>query len=198
MGLSNMKTCTVDKRIIKTRGLIKMTVADMLKKHPIEDISVSDVAKNALIQRATFYNHYSNVSEVVYDIWKDITEQAEKGLAGVDFSAIRKSVGEIFCRISQIYNMLEPEYRMFLRSGNCLIMNGVRKWFIDNTIKKVEKHQRPLTEYEKYAARMYINGVIDSFILWNEAHPEGSRDINEFISYAVKVADNACMFIGIK
>ena len=189
----------MDKRVLKTRNLIKMTVAGMLKNKNIDDISVSDIAAQSLIQRATFYNHYSSVYDVVLDIWADITDLAAEQFEGVDFTAIRRSVTDIFIHISLTYHALPPEYREFISSENPVALNGIRKWFTENTINKVEQKQRKLTEFEKYSARMFLNGIIDSYFAWKEACPdEKKRDIYEFIGYASRVADNACSFIGIE
>ena len=69
----------------------------------------------------------------------------------------------------------------------------------DGAAEKVEQKQRKLTEFEKYSARMFLNGIIDSYFAWKEACPdEKKRDIYEFIGYASRVADNACSFIGIE
>lgn len=189
----------MDKRVLKTRNLIKMTVAGMLKNKNIDDISVSDIAAQSLIQRATFYNHYSSVYDVVLDIWADITDLAAEQFEGVDFTAIRRSVTDIFIHISHTYHALPLEYREFISSENPVALNGIRKWFTENTINKVEQKQRKLTEFEKYSARMFLNGIIDSYFAWKEARPdEKKRDIYEFIGYASRVADNACSFIGIE
>ena len=189
----------MDKRVLKTRNLIKMTVAGMLKNKNIDDISVSDIAAQSLIQRATFYNHYSSVYDVVLDIWADITDLAAEQFEGVDFTAIRRSVTDIFIHISYTYHALPLEYREFISSENPVALNGIRKWFTENTINKVEQKQRKLTEFEKYSARMFLNGIIDSYFAWKEARPdEKKRDIYEFIGYASRVADNACSFIGIE
>lgn len=189
----------MDKRVLKTRNLIKMTVAGMLKNKNIDDISVSDIAAQSLIQRATFYNHYSSVYDVVLDIWADITDLAAEQFEGVDFTAIRRSVTDIFIHISHTYHALPLEYREFISSENPVALNGIRKWFTENTINKVEQKQRKLTEFEKYSARMFLNGIIDSYFAWKEARSdEKKRDIYEFIGYASRVADNACSFIGIE
>lgn len=189
----------MDKRVLKTRNLIKMTVAVMLKSKNIDEISVSDIAAQSLIQRATFYNHYSSVYDVVQDIWADITDFAAEQFEGVDFAAIRRSVTDMFIHISHTYHALPQEYREFISSENPVALNGIRKWFTENTINKVEQKQRKLTEFEKYSVRMFMNGIIDSYFEWKKQRPDDSkRDIYEFIGYTSRVADNACSFIGIE
>lgn len=170
----------------------------MLMDRSFEEISVADVAKEALIQRATFYHHYSGVGQVVDDVCTDITVRVEAELSDMDFTSVRKSVAEIFTRCFNLGESIEAEYLDILRSGNTLIVDVVRNKFVDNFIKKIEKHQRTLGEYEKYAVRMFAGGIIDSYVAWNKAHADEKRDVAEFIAYAIKVADNACVFLGVK
>ena len=175
---------TLDKRVIKTRHLIKTTVAKMLKKQNPDDISITDISRQSLIQRATFYNHYANVYEVVYDICGDITK------------LVKQSAKDIIYGFSAVRRRLEPEYMDFLFSENAAVTVRIRKWFMSSTIAKLEKSQRPLDKFEKYAVAMYVNGLFDAYITWRNESPSKSGE--EFIAYAVKVIDNACDFISIR
>ncbi len=47
-----------DLRVVKTRASIKKTFCDMLKKSPVEKISVTELARQAQINKSTFYLHY--------------------------------------------------------------------------------------------------------------------------------------------
>ena len=61
-----------DRRTSKTRARIKDAVLKILRHKSIADISVTDVCKSVDISRSTFYLHFDNISEVVY--------QAEDGV----------------------------------------------------------------------------------------------------------------------
>ena len=184
-----------DKRVIKTRNLIKLTVAKMLVNQKPDEINVSEIARQALIQRATFYNHYANVYEVAYDIFRDITAVVAKELERVDFSYVRGSCRDITDGFKRIRRSLEPEYIALLLSDNPAVNKGLRDWLTDSAVKRVEKCQRALTRFEKYSAAMYVNGLIDAYAAWKRDSPEGNTD--DYAAYAVKVIDNACGFIGI-
>ena len=187
---------TLDKRVIKTRHLIKTTVAKMLKKQNPDDISITDISRQSLIQRATFYNHYANVYEVMYDICGDITKLVDEQFCDIDFSHVKQSVKDIIYGFSAVRRRLEPEYMDFLLSENAAVTVRIRKWFTSSTRAKLEKSQRPLDKFEKYAGAMYVNGLFDAYITWRNESPSKSGE--EFIAYAVKVLDNACDFISIR
>ena len=54
-----------DRRVIKTKRAIKSAFAKLLSEKDINDITISDIAAVADINRKTFYNYYSGVHEVV-------------------------------------------------------------------------------------------------------------------------------------
>ncbi len=57
-----------NRRTLLTKRIIKDSLVDMLKKKPIERITVSALCIEADINRSTFYSHYSDVCDVIEEI----------------------------------------------------------------------------------------------------------------------------------
>ena len=55
-----------DLRVVKTKRLLYDTLIDLMKEMPFEEIKVSDICNRALINRSTFYSHYTDK----YDLFK--------------------------------------------------------------------------------------------------------------------------------
>jgi len=55
----------VDARILNTAAALKTAILTLASKTPISRITVSDVTREAGINRATFYAHYSSPSELL-------------------------------------------------------------------------------------------------------------------------------------
>jgi AcrR family transcriptional regulator len=51
---------TLDPRIRRTRQLMQQALAKLLEKKEFDEISVQDIADAATINRATFYDHYTD------------------------------------------------------------------------------------------------------------------------------------------
>ena len=51
---------TLDPRIRRTRQLMQQALANLLEKKEFDEISVQDIADAATINRATFYDHYTD------------------------------------------------------------------------------------------------------------------------------------------
>lgn len=54
-----------DLRILKTRNVLYQALEELMKSKPFEDIKVSDICTLALVNRSTFYAHYSDKYELL-------------------------------------------------------------------------------------------------------------------------------------
>jgi len=56
-----LSDCEVrDPRIRRTRQLLRDSLSTLLRSRPFEEISVQDIAEAATVNRATFYDHYTD------------------------------------------------------------------------------------------------------------------------------------------
>ena len=61
-----------DRRAIRTASQIKETMFSFMETKMIHEISVSDICKTCQINRATFYDHYRDVFDLVQDMESDM------------------------------------------------------------------------------------------------------------------------------
>ena len=80
----------MDKRVMKTRKAIHSAMTMLLAKKPIEEITVTELAEAAEINRKTFYNYYSSVYMVAEEMEDEIVERFEETLRKIDFDALLK------------------------------------------------------------------------------------------------------------
>lgn len=57
-----------DLRITKTKKLLYETLISLMEEKSFEEIKVSDICKKALINRSTFYSHYSDKYELFMEL----------------------------------------------------------------------------------------------------------------------------------
>ena len=74
-----MKNNLSDRRIRKTKDLLRKTLTELLMEKDLKNITISELTERADINRGTFYLHYKDI----YDLY----EQIEKELLD-DFVAI--------------------------------------------------------------------------------------------------------------
>ena len=71
-----------DLRVIKTRERIESALLELLKTKPLEKITVTELARVALINKGTFYLHYQDI----FDLYRQtLLKYMEKPLHSADF-----------------------------------------------------------------------------------------------------------------
>ena len=73
-----------DKRTIRTKKAIRNAFAELFAEKPFYEISVTDIARRADINRKTFYGYYTGVYRLVEEIEDEINSSFERSLSGVD------------------------------------------------------------------------------------------------------------------
>ncbi|MBQ9679149.1 MAG: TetR/AcrR family transcriptional regulator [Ruminococcus sp.] len=95
---------TVDRRVVKTKRAIKNAFAKLLSEKDINDITISDIAAVADINRKTFYNYYAGVHEVIDEIEDDIIGHVDDALTEIDFKSSLESPYLIFEKLTNVIN----------------------------------------------------------------------------------------------
>jgi AcrR family transcriptional regulator len=71
-----------DLRVVKTKRNIKREMMDLLKKKPVEKITVTELASQAIINKGTFYHHYSDI----YDLYQElVSDFIENSIGSLDY-----------------------------------------------------------------------------------------------------------------
>lgn len=70
-----------DLRIIKTKKALYQSLIQLMKEKTFEEIRVSDVCELALINRSTFYAHFDDKYELLYDYIKNLKNDLKTELS---------------------------------------------------------------------------------------------------------------------
>lgn len=65
-----------DLRVVKTKKNIKTEMMELLQKKPVENITVTELASNAFINKGTFYHHYSDIYDLYHELVYDFIENS--------------------------------------------------------------------------------------------------------------------------
>ncbi len=66
-----------DKRVKKTKTLLKQTLINLIKTKPFEQITVKEICEASETSRVTFYTHYNDKYDLVEDISRDMIKFAQ-------------------------------------------------------------------------------------------------------------------------
>ena len=111
-------TKKVDRRVVKTKKSIHNAFAKLLTEKELNDITISDIAELADINRKTFYNYYAGIYEVVDEIEDGIVQTLREALGGADIREALKNPYLFFNKLTSIINT-DPEFY-----GHLLSMRG--------------------------------------------------------------------------
>ena len=93
-----------DRRVVKTKKAIKKAFVKLLSQKDINDITVSDIANLADINRKTFYNYYDGVYAVVDEIEDEFVRSVDEVLTEFDFTKNMRKPYMVFEKLTTVIN----------------------------------------------------------------------------------------------
>ena len=87
-----------NQRVALTKRLLQEGLTDLLRQKPLTEISVSELCRNAGINRATFYNHYAIPQDVLREMEQQIAAELRKMAPEEQTRETAKSYMEQICR----------------------------------------------------------------------------------------------------
>lgn len=152
-----------DLRVIRTKKAIRQAFAELMSEKPLEAITVSDVASQALINRKTFYAHYSGVHEIIAEIEDEIVTALSQPLADKNFEDILANPYELFRDVMLIINRDIDVYgKLVTDSANSQLVQMARR-LVCSAYKKeapVDEQTLDMTVY------FVLSGLLAVFTEW--------------------------------
>lgn len=160
-----MEKQTADRRIRKTKKLLRDTLIELMNEKPLEKISVKDLTERADLNRGTFYLHYLDIF--------DLLEKSENELLNEMSEIISKIDPTAFIAYNQTNKSYPPLVELFewfsvnKNFGNALMGHNGNISFLlkieaifKNEFQKIN-HKLPGTD--KNAP---VNVYLESFIIF--------------------------------
>lgn len=91
---------TTDRRIIRTKNAVQSALLELLAEKPLSDITVTELAQTADINRKTFYNYYSDVSMVLEEIENQIVDDFRTALKDIQLMHLIEDPSEVFLTLT--------------------------------------------------------------------------------------------------
>lgn len=157
----------IDKRVQKTKHAIYIAFVELLNEKDVNQITITDIAKKANINRKTFYNYYTDTYEVMEEIQNLVVGAFIKNIGTVEFTNMADFLPEIFVKFTETVNHDLEFYNLLFNTNN-------RSYFIVKIVDILREHvQKRLEETEqldlrrfKVAVDLYIPGIISIYMNW--------------------------------
>ena len=179
-----MEKRSTDRRVIKTKRAVKKALMYLLNDRDINDITISDIAAQADINRKTFYNYYSGVHEVIDEMENDIISHVDEALTDIDFIDNLENPYLIFEKLTSV---ISTDMDTF---GYLLGMNtnvGLLSKIVELLKAKVKSVILPVVELDPLQLNLMlefmISGMVAVYKRWfnsdrNASIDEISRQMN--------------------
>ena len=156
-----------DLRIIKTQKVLYNALANLLKAKAFEEIKVSDICSEALINRSTFYDHYNDKYELLVDFINSEKQLLEEHLNQNEQNLNTKAyyLEMIKLLLDHIENQKDLYYSILINNRNSIVMDI----FMDVITKDVEKrvkNELPNKIPSEIITKFYIGAVVNIGMEW--------------------------------
>ena len=153
-----------DLRVIKTKNILYNTLLEVLKEKPFEEIKVSDICNRALVNRSTFYAHYSDKYELFSSYISDLKESLISELKKNENIHTSK---EYFLEMIRLFlNHIEEKKNFYssimVNNRNSIIMYMLYNTFNTEIKEEIEKkgNIRGIPVPTSFISKFYLGAVI--------------------------------------
>ena len=161
-----MEHSSLDRRQRKSRIAIENALIELLQEKSLDDISISEIARKADINRKTFYNNYDTIDDVFFSIEEKLVNFISDGLPeqitidneieiynllynlSLSLSKQKRLLGQLFSNHSALY---------FKESLQNLILPYVERNLLNYNINP---------DIVPYVNQCVINGIFGIFDEW--------------------------------
>ena len=161
-------TKKIDRRVLKTRQAIEEALASLILKTDYDKITVSALAKEANINRKTFYLHYDSVDDVLDAMTKRHAQKTMERIkaSGVldtvplDVDGVAHEIGESY-RQTRLFNPIFME-KLPIKH----LISAMTPYWVEAIKRKRAAHGLKPLENTEYYARFILGGMFEAYESW--------------------------------
>ena len=154
----------MDKRYENTKIKLYNSLVNLLKRKELLEISISELCRNANIQRNTFYDHYDSISDLIEDI---VCSYELEALETISETAPNKDFDSMITKtINTIYNDNNLRTILTIPAFSNIYLSRLSKKCNDMVIRKFPVKNNVDKEMYIYANRYATGGTIILIYDW--------------------------------
>lgn len=176
---------------IRSKELIRDAVIKLLVKHQdLNEVTVSDIVKQANINRGTFYNHYNNVADVIYEIKDELIVKLDNALKNLDANNIG-NISVFFDIITEFLSENEEMYKNIIPYVSKEILYGMA----NRIIKQARSTLLQNPTISEMDLNILGNGIAGTYMQYfannipyslQQLRDESVKTVYKFLSYTEK------------
>ena len=168
-----------DRRIRRTKRLLRQALAEIMNEKDFKDITVKEITDRADLNRRTFYFHYTDTYDLRNQIEDELVEELKEAIAEFQPEQAEFSLRPMLKKVFDYVLSQKFLFRTFFRSSsNSGLQNKVMAVVeenIDNARSELESSESERSR--RYHSRFMSSGVMGCVNLWLENSNEMAVDI---------------------
>lgn len=171
----------LDRRKNYTRIVLKESFMKRLQEKPLQKITITEVCETADINRSTFYTHYKDLYDLLYQIEDDVIEDLSQTLSAYNYTENEEAVEMTEKLLEYLAENHESCQILFSEHGDPTfqkkVMMLVHNLLLDSLINSKN------APYTEYLSLYIVNGVIHVVQSWlKNGVKESPKEMAQFIT----------------
>ena len=156
-----------DRRVVRTKRSIRSAFAELLSEKDYNDITVTDIAERADINRKTFYNYYRGVHQVLDEIESELAQTIEEEIKKLDLRRGRQDPGSLYKFLTEVLGRDREFYDALLNVGENRNLLGKVSELLHRTVSDRirSQYQGPRWQID-FMAEYAVAGLLAVFRNW--------------------------------
>lgn len=162
---------------------------ELVENNEISKISVSELASKALVNRSTFYLHYTDVQSVAADIENEISERISSSIEDFAIDDIYGSIHSLFVKLTNRLEENQCMKRYIIFSTNSdYILSKLKDIFVEKTKKSILALLNISEKDMEYPLTYAAAGIIDCYAKW--VRDDSSTPIENVIREVSRITEH--------
>lgn len=160
---------------IETEIEIRNAFLNLMKTKDLDKISIADIAKEAKIERSTFYFHYRSIDYLIMDISKALFYEIIKVLESNEDDILASLPAAVWCLITQIRGFPSG---VIIKSKYWLPFSFAISWGVLNVLAtdRLIAHDQEMLDRNKIRLDHFWSGVMNTLHGWINSRLECSEE----------------------
>lgn len=173
-----------DLRVIKTKNLLFETLTILMKENSFERIKVSDICNKALINRSTFYSHYSDKYELLVDYIDNLKTNLRKALEknNKNFNTKEYYIELIRLLLEQVDLKKDMFYSILINNRDSIVVDILFETISNDLDNRIQNEDGIPSEI---ISRFYLGAVVSLCLDWINSDKYTKEDIIKYINLLI-------------
>lgn len=186
-----IEEAVMDPRVRRTRQMLHEAFKALLAEKGFESISVQDVAERSTVNRATFYDHFTDkfalLEDMIAEEFRATFRRRMEGVTGACPVAIRQLILTVCDFVGELSSRCQKHQRQFAPVVESQVKRLVREYLIEGAKISAKREKRTLGSDVEVGATMASWAICGACLDWSKSRKPGAEKFADLILPSILV-----------